>query len=417
MFSLPSSSTFAGKSIHAVVTFTMNDQRQEFQQQNRTRIAISLFFFSHGLILSSWASRIPVIKTNLGISDAELGTLLLLMPVGQVSTMPLSARLINHFGSKNAVKYSFLLYPLILVIIGTATSYTQLAIALYFFGVVGNLSNIAVNTQGVELENILKKPMMSSFHGTWSISGFIGALIGLLLLNFNQTPLIHFSVIFLLVVSIWIFNTNFLLHVVPVKGVRKDRRSIFRYLDKTLIRLGLIGFLSMAIEGAMFDWSGVYFQDIVRAPEQLIILGYTSFVLMMATGRFLGDWLITKLGRKRLIQLCGILMSTGLIISVFYPTVVLCTIAFMVIGLGSSCSVPTVYGVAGKHKAVSAGNSLTLISTIAFLGFLMGPPMIGFISDLFDLRYSYLLLSVFGIVMIFMAGRMDILDKEKAPIE
>ena len=376
------------------------------------RLAIALFFFSHGFILSSWASRIPNIKTYLSISDAELGTLLLLMPIGQISTMPMSAKIISKYGSKNIVQFGFLIYPLILLIIGLSTSYFQLAICLFLFGVAGNLCNIAINTQGVELESMMYKPMMSSFHGAWSISGFLGALVALLMLNLNLTITVHFLVVLLFVLVIWILNFRFLIHTTPSKNIEKESGSIFKYLDKTLVQLGIIGFLSMAIEGAMFDWSGVYFQDIVKAPEQLIILGYTSFVLTMATGRFLGDYLIVKFGRKKVIQMSGIFMTSGLLLSVFSVNLIVCTLAFMMVGLGGSCSVPTVYGVTGKRNKVNASISLTLVSTIAFLGFLIGPPAIGFISDLFDLRYSFMLFSIFGIIMVVIASRTRILEDE-----
>ncbi|KUF42821.1 MFS transporter [Myroides marinus] len=384
---------------------------QSKKQYNRIRLAVSLFFFSHGLILSSWASRIPSIKTQLNISEAELGTLLLLMPIGQISTMPITAKLVDKYGSKSIVKYSFLLYPLILLIIGLSTSYTQLAISLFFFGIAGNLCNISINTQGVELESLMHKPMMSSFHGAWSISGFVGALIGLLILNLNLTTFTHFSIIAVIIVLLWGINIPSLITTSPIAQTSQAKESIFKNLDKTLVLLGIIGFLSMAIEGAMFDWSGVYFQEIVKAPEQLVIIGYTSFILMMAIGRFLGDYLIVRLGRQRVIQICGTLMSTGLIISVFFPSLVVCTLAFMTVGLGGSCSVPTIYGVAGKHNKVSASVALTLVSTISFFGFLIGPPVIGFIAEVFDLRYSYFLFALFGIIMVIMASRLRILKE------
>ncbi len=379
-------------------------------KHNRVRLAVSLFFFSHGLILSSWASRIPSIKTYLHISDAELGTLLLLMPIGQISTMPQSAKLIDRYGSRTIVLLAFLIYPLILVAIGLSTTIIQLAICLFLFGVAGNLCNIAINTQGVELESIMDKPMMSSFHGAWSISGFAGALIALLMVNLNLSTSVHFLVILLLILIIWGINFRFLIRTEPSERKANDRTSIFKYLDSTLVQLGIIGFLSMAIEGAMFDWSGVYFQDIVQAPKQLVILGYTSFVFMMAVGRFLGDYLIVRFGRKKVVQCSGILMSSGLILSVLFPNLLVCTLAFMLIGLGGSCTVPTVYGIAGKHQKSNASISLTLVSTISFLGFLMGPPVIGFVSEYFDLRYSYLLFSIFGIIMVIIASRSKILN-------
>ncbi|MCC9043353.1 MFS transporter [Myroides sp. M-43] len=380
------------------------------KQYSRIRLAVSLFFFSHGLILSSWASRIPTIKTYLGISEAELGTLLLLMPIGQISTMPLSAKLINQYSSKTIVKFGFLIYPIILLILGLSTTYIQLAIGLFLFGVAGNLCNISINTQGVELESLTHKPMMSSFHGVWSISSFVGALIGLLMFSLKLTTSIHFAIVMIIIFTIWVLNFKLLVHTSPTNKEEQDKGSIFKHLDKTLIQLGLIGFLSMAIEGAMFDWSGVYFQDIVKAPEQLIIIGYTSFVLMMAIGQFLGDYLVTKLGRKHVIQLCGTFMSTGLIIAVLTPNIWVCTFAFMIVGLGSSCSVPTVFGIAGKHSKVSASISLTLVSTISFLGFLIGPPAIGFIAQWLDLRYSYALFAMFGIIMVIMAIRLKVLQ-------
>lgn len=380
------------------------------KRNNRIRLTIALFFFSHGFILSSWASRIPSIKTYLALSEAELGTLLLLMPLGQISTMPLSAKLIHKYSSKKIVQIGFLLYPFILLLIGTSTNYLQVASCLFLFGIAGNLCNIAINTQGVELESIMLKPMMSSFHGAWSISGFVGALVGLFMLNLNLTTTIHFLVVWVLILLIWLLNFKLLIQVEPSKN--KEKGSIFKYLDRTLVQLGLIGFLSMAIEGVMFDWSGVYFQEIVKAPEQLIIIGYASFVLMMAIGRFLGDFLLVQFGRKRVIQISGILMSTGLILSVLFPTILVSTLAFMMVGLGGSCSVPTVYGVAGKHTKISASISLTLLSTIAFLGFLIGPPVIGFIAEFFDLRFSFLLFSIFGIIMVIMASRSKLLKEE-----
>lgn len=380
-------------------------------QHNRLRLAISLFFFSHGLILSSWASRIPSIKTHLHISDAELGTLLLLMPIGQISTMPKSAKIIGKYGSRTIVLLAFLIYPFILLAIGLSTTILQLAICLFLFGVAGNLCNISINTQGVELESIMGKPMMSSFHGAWSVSGFAGALIALLMVHLNLSTTVHFLLILLLILILWSVNFKFLIRTEASERKENDRTSIFKHLDSTLIQLGIIGFLSMAIEGAMFDWSGVYFQDIVQAPDQLIILGYTSFVFMMAVGRFLGDYLLVRFGRKKVVQCSGILMSSGLILSVLFPNLVVCTFAFMLIGLGGSCTVPTVYGVAGKHKKINASISLTLVSTISFLGFLMGPPVIGFVSEYFDLRYSYVLFSIFGILMAIVASRSKILTE------
>jgi len=378
-------------------------------QKNRIRLAVSLFFFSQGLAFSSWASRIPTIKSELGISEGQLGTLLLLMPIGQLCTMALSGKLVAKYGSKNVLQIVVLIYPLILCSIGLAQNFYQLGAVLFFFGVVGNMCNISVNTQGVEVEKIYGKSIMSSFHGAWSIAGFTGALIGLLMMNLHVSTFYHFVIIYGLIVLNWLINKKYLVDSVP--SPPKEKKSLFSKPDTVLIQLGIIGFLSMATEGAMFDWSGVYFQDIVKAPQNLIVVGYASFMIMMATGRFVGDYFISKYGKQRVMQISGVLMSSGLMLSVFFPQFIICTIAFMMVGLGVACNVPTVYSVAGKTRNINPGVALATVSSISFLGFLMGPPLIGYIAEAFDLRYSYALFACFGLIMIVMVGKMTIFKK------
>lgn len=379
-------------------------------QKKRIRLAVSLFFFSQGLAFSSWASRIPTIKSDLGISEGQLGTLLLLMPIGQLCTMALSGKLVAKFGSKNVLKIVVLIYPFILCCIGLAQNFYQLGAVLFLFGVVGNMCNISVNTQGVEVEKIYGKSIMSSFHGAWSIAGFTGALIGLLMMNLQVNTFYHFVIIYGLIVLNWLINKNYLVNSSPTPT--KEKKSIFSKPDTILVQLGIIGFLSMATEGAMFDWSGVYFQDIVKAPQNLVVVGYASFMIMMATGRFVGDYFISKFGKQRIMQMSGIFMFSGLMLSVFLPQFIVCTLAFMMVGLGVACNVPMVYSVAGKNKNVNPGVALAMVSSISFLGFLMGPPLIGYIAEVFDLRYSYALFACFGLIMVFMVGRMEIFKGE-----
>lgn len=372
----------------------------------RMPTACFLLFFAHGLVFSSWASRIPIIKNALSINEAELGTLLLLMPIGQLSTMVLAGKLISKYGSSQIIKSCFLLYPAFLLLIGLAPSYWALAAVLFFFGVTGNMCNIAINTQAIEIESITKRTLLSSYHGAWCFAGLIGAVVGLLMINLNVSTFYHFVLTFVLVFSIWFYSKGHLTNI--IHKVEPQRQSILKFVNPTLVGLGVIGFLSMAIEGAMFDWSGVYFQTIVKAPEKLVILGYTSFILMMTLGRFIGNRVIERYGKKIVLQCCGILMSGGLFLSVFFPELWICIIAFMIIGLGSSLSVPSVYSTVGKVSKVAPSIALSFVSSISFLGFLMGPPLIGYIAEWFDLRYSYGLFACFGILLAIMAGQMKV---------
>lgn len=376
-----------------------------FSNPQRIRIAVSLFFFCQGLAFSSWASRIPTIMDKLHLSEAQLGTILLMLPIGQLITMPISGKLVTTYGSAKVMRIVAIIYALILFSIGFANNIYQLGAILLSFGIVGNMCNIAVNTQGVAAEKMYKKSIMSSFHGAWSIAGFTGALIGLLTMNLGIDTSIHFLIIFSLIVINTCINYP---HLIPGKGDPQHRSSFFTKPESSMIQLGIIGFFSMATEGAMFDWSGVYFKDIVRAPENLIIVGYASFMVTMAIGRFIGDWVISRIGRKSTLQISGILMFTGMILSVVFPDFWVCTAAFMLVGIGVACNVPTVYSLAGQNKKIPSGVALAMVSSISYLGFLMGPPMIGYIAEIFNLQYSFGLIAFFGLFMLIMSSRLSL---------
>lgn len=381
-----------------------------FSNPQRIRIAVSLFFFCQGLAFSSWASRIPTIMDKLHLSEAQLGTILLMLPIGQLITMPISGKLVTTYGSAKVMRIVAIIYALILCSIGFANNIYQLGAILLSFGIVGNMCNIAVNTQGVAAEKMYKRSIMSSFHGAWSIAGFTGALIGLLTMNLGIDTHIHFLIIFcLIVINTWINYP----HLIPGKGDPQHRSSFFTKPESSMIQLGIIGFFSMATEGAMFDWSGVYFKDIVRAPENLIIVGYASFMVTMAIGRFIGDWVISRIGRKNTLQISGILMFTGMILSVVFPDFWVCTAAFMLVGIGVACNVPTVYSLAGQNKKIPSGVALAMVSSISYLGFLMGPPMIGYIAEIFNLQYSFGLIAFFGLFMLIMSSRLSLFKEIK----
>jgi len=378
-----------------------------YEQRKRIRLAVSLFYFCQGLAFASWASRIPTIKTALNISEGQLGTILLMLPLGQLITMTLSGRLVTKFGSAKVLSIACILYAAVLYFLAFADSALALGAILLLFGVFGNMCNIAVNTQGVAVEKIYNKSIMASFHGAWSIAGFTGALIGLLTINLKVDTSTHFMIIFFMVFINMLLNRKFL---VPGKTAEEKKKGLVKP-DSMLIQLGVLGFLSMATEGAMFDWSGVYFKEVVKAPEQWVPVGYASFMIMMASGRFIGDFIIAKIGRQRALELSGILMCSGMMPSVFFPQFGICIVAFMMVGLGVACVVPTVYSEAGQHPKIAPGRALAMVSSISFLGFLMGPPLIGYIAEWLDLRFSYATFAVFGLMLTLLSRNMSIFRK------
>jgi MFS family permease len=376
----------------------------------RIRITVALFYFSLGLMFATWASRIPDIKTTLHLNDALFGTILFALPAAQFMMMTFSGKLVTRFGSKKIVLIALPLYSICLSNIGLVRQGWQLAVALFLFGLAGNLCNISINTQGVSAEKLYQRPIMASFHGGWSLAGFTGALIGLTMINLKVAPYWHFVTVILIVWAIIILNHKYLVQGKPAVNPDEPGRKFFNRPDKELVQLGVIGFCSMASEGMMFDWSGIYFKEVVRVPPSLVILGYTSFMIMMASGRFMADYVTSKIGRKRLLQICGIMISTGLYTAVIFPYLVTSTIAFMIVGLGVSSVVPSVYSAAGKHTRVPPGIALATVASVSFLGFLMGPPMIGYISQAAGLRYSFSVIGIFGLGITFMVSRIRLLN-------
>lgn len=393
-----------------IKNFLLNRLKGDLQptkaSKTRIRIAISAFYFSMGLSFASWASRIADIKTGLRLTEAELGTVLLALPLGQLVTMPISGRLVTRYGSRTILSIAILLYVFQLTNIGWASSGWQLGIMLFLYGVVGNLSNISVNTQGVLAENLYGRSIMTSFHGVWSLAGITGALIGTLMINLALSPRIHFLAVAGLVLII-VFSTR--KYLIPGTSASPQKKKFLSRPDPVLVQLGLIAFCSMAAEGAMFDWSGVYFREIVGAPSSLVLLGYISFMTMMAAGRFVGDRVIARIGRQQTIRFGGILITAGLLISVLFPALVTATIGFLIVGIGVSSIVPTVYSTAAKSAKVAPGMALATVSSISFLGFLVGPPVIGYIAHVSNLRFSFAAVALLGIAISIMVSRLKVM--------
>jgi MFS family permease len=243
---------------------------------------------------------------------------------------------------------------------------------------------------------------MASYHGLWSLAGFSGAAIGTLFINLGWLPYQHFLVISASALMIVLTTSGrLILHDAHAGG----DQPIFARPDRSLINLGIIAFCSMICEGAMFDWSGVYFQKVIQPPKGLVAAGYTAFMATMATGRFLGDWMATRWGIKRILQASGILTASGLLISISFPYLLPALLGFLLVGAGVSSVIPLVYSAAGRSKVLTPGVALAAVSTIGYLGFLFGPPFIGFIAQAFNLRVSLGLIAILGATIALMAAR------------
>jgi MFS family permease len=369
-----------------------------------SRIILSGYFFLTGICFASWASRIPDIKMQLGLSDGAFGGLLFFLPIGSFLGIPISGSLTAKHGSKRMVSIAACIYPIALISLGLANNITLLAICLFFFGMAGNLFNVSVNTQAATLSKLYDKSITSSFHGFWSLAGFTGGLMGGFFVANSISPLQQFVTVAVLGWIFLFFSRVYLLQD------EKSTQSVSKMWNKPsplLFQFGLVALSNMICEGMMFDWSGVYFQQVVKVSEEWRTTGYICFMACMTTGRMFADALINYWGPRKQLMLSGLIVTLGLIIAVSYPNIVVSSIGFMLVGFGVSSVIPTIYGTVGRNAAPGmASIDLASVSSIGFFGFLIGPPIIGFLSQAIGLRWAFLSISLLGLSTFYQAHKL-----------
>lgn len=399
----------------------MESNNPSIYPKEQIRYAVLSFFMAQGLCFSSWASRIPDIKDYFDVNYAFYwGLVLFMIPVGKFIAIPLAGYLVSRLGSRIMVQASILGYAIFLLAIGTAYSIYMLGVCLFCFGVFWNLCDISLNTQGIGIERLYGRTIMASFHGGWSLAACLGALIGFIMIVSDIPPFWHFSLITVLIVLILLMGRRYLQNDVEIQPEpleeTTDREqeapaliSFVRRPERLLIQLGVVGLFALIVESAMFDWSGVYFESVLQAPKSLQI-GFLVFMIMMTVGRFLTNYAYSRLGKQRVLQLAGAFIFIGFFISALFSDifssmaakVIVNSLGFMLVGLGISCMVPTIYSLVGAKSKTPVSIALTILSSISFIGSLIAPLLIGAISQAFNMKYAYLVVGLLGLCILLM---------------
>ncbi len=370
------------------------------------RIANTIFFFVSGFGYSSWASRIPDIKSQLHLNEAQFGAVLFAFPIGLMFTMPFTGRLLNKYSSRYCMLLGAVLFNIVLAMPGFAAFVWQLIIILLIFGASRNIFNLSINAQALEVQKLYPKSIMTRFHAVWSLAGFAGAGLGYIMVTQNIAPSYHLLGVSVAMLAVTACFYPMSIHNDPVTVKKK----FFSMPDKNLIKFALICFVSMACENTMYDWSGIYFQNILHASPKLSTAAFVFFMTAVTLGRFLGDSAVMRFGIKQILFYSGILITLGFLICFLLPYIYPTIFGYILIGVGVSCVVPLVFSIAGKSKNLSSGSALTSISTIGYLGFLMVPPMVGFISEFLSMKWAFLVMAVLGVIMILMVNKISVED-------
>lgn len=364
-------------------------------EQYKQRISLSIFFLLSGFCFSTWASRIPTIKTIYDFNEAQLGNLLLTLPVSSLMGLPLSGWLVAKFDSRKPLLSSFIILNIALAMIGISQSIFMLIVAVFLFSFCMRILNIAMNTQSISVQRSFVRKIIGSFHGLWSLGGLIGVILSTFMVKWNISLQSHLLIAASFSLVVGCVSYPFLL--------KSDRsptgnKLIFGKPDKQIMLLGILVFFAAVCEGGIFDWSGVYFKEVVK--EELFTLGYLIFVLFMALSRFFSDILIERLGMKRMYVISSSFISIGILSLIVFPYFWSSIIALSITGLGVAAIFPMTFMLAGDSKKYSAGMAISIVATYAIVGMLVGPPIIGYIAHAFNLKVAFVVFLISGLMLI-----------------
>jgi MFS family permease len=354
------------------------------------RWAVSTIFFLNGMVLASWVPHIPTVKTQHGLSDGQLGLVLLSMAIGSVCTLPVAGWLVGRFGSRRMTTMAILVFCLILSLPVLSSNVLLLCLALGLFGVCNSTLDVSMNAQAVEVEHRYQRAIMSSFHALFSFGGLVGAAVAGLVMSWNVGAIQHVMTTTFVSVLIAAFMVRWLLPSVPQA---KETEATYVKPTGTLFRLGSLAFLGLLAEGSMADWSAVFLQHDLHASAAVASFGFAAFSLAMAVGRFSGDFLVNRFGPAVLLRVSSMIAACGLGLGVLIGEPIAAIIGFGLVGLGIANIIPVLFSAAGQVHGVAPGIALAAVASTGYCGFLAGPPLIGLAAELTSLTVGLCLVS------------------------
>lgn len=362
------------------------------------RIAVKIAFFLNGFLYANWVSRLTRIQEQFNADDGTIGLVLFTFAFGAFIAMPFTGWLIIKNGSRKVSLISLIVYCALVPLIPFMPGLVPLIILYVIMGMATGMQDVAMNAQAVMVEKAYQKPIMTSFHALFSIGMALGASCGALFADLN-TDLSHHLIIVgavSLLIVVWVRGN--LVHDKPeITDVHEG--PLFRMPNKSLFGIGIIAFCCMLGEGAISDWSVNYMENIVISPKALAPVALSAFATAMTIGRLFGDRFRAWLGDTKLIFYGGLLSTAGMLLLLFaaesYPAIA----GFFLVGVGLSTIVPIAYSVAGSTKDLPPGVGLAMVTTVGYSGFLFGPPIIGFIADVSNLRNALMAVAALFVIM------------------
>lgn len=383
-------------------------------ERRRAFWGVMISFLVHGLAVSTWVSRIAGIKALLHLGDGALGLALLGTAIGSVAAIPICGALVVKYGSKPTSKWTSVGLCLALVLPALAWDAGSLFAMLLVYGAMAGANDVAMNAQAVGTEKLLGTPTISRFHAMFSFGGIIGASAGGVAAARGISPLTHLAAAGAGILVLVALTSRL---TIDTRGdtVRAAGASL-RRVPAALVALSMIGFCIFLSEGAVADWTAVYLKQVLRAGDGLAAAGYAVFSAAMALFRLTGDAITIRLGRAWTIRSGAILAAAGMALAVSVQSPYWALAGFAAAGAGFSSIIPLVFAAGGRIPSVSEGAGVATVSGVGYLGFLVGPPAIGFISELTSLRAGLFLLVLLSAGAATLVGAVERGSPESSPL-
>lgn len=334
---------------------------------------------------------LPHIKTKFGLNDGQIGVALFCLALGLLVSIPFIPYFNQKFGVGRSTKFGILLFALAFNLPLLVPSYLTLCGSLFLIGIFSGFTDVSMNALVSTIEKKKDAHFMSAAHGFFSLGGFIGAGIGSLLIGLFLNPIWHMLTVSIFIVLSNVYLSSFYEEIEEASISNNKQENKFKNI-RPLLGLAVVAFIIMFNEGAVENWSNLFLFDVVQTQENQAGLGFIAFSLCMTLGRFLGDGISEKMGALNMISGGCVIAFVGYLLIVT-ANLYLSVLGFGILGLGLSVVIPEIYRLAGKTKDVPASVGISVVSGIGFAGFLIGPVLLGFISNWANLTWSFTFLS------------------------
>ncbi|WP_312056728.1 MFS transporter [Pantoea brenneri] len=369
---------------------TALDAAQQNKPDSRLNWGTRTVFLINGLGMSAWAPLVPFARDRLQLNGASLGALLLCLGIGSLAAMPITGTLVARFGCRRVMCLSTLLVLAMMPLLATADSHLVMAAALMCFGAGLGMLDVAMNYQAVQVEKAASKPMMSGFHGFFSLGGILGAGAVSLLLSLSLTPLNAVMVIMAVMLLLLLWRLPGLMN----QRLHQPDQPWLVIPRGWVAFLGALCFILFLAEGAVLDWGALLLlQNPAMSPTHAG-LGYALFSTAMTLGRFSGDKIIHRFGRYPVMLTGALTAAAGMSLAVWLPWPEMALLAFLLVGFGLSNTVPMLFNAAGNQQDMPANLAISAMTTLGYAGILSGPALIGFISQWISLSGAFILIAL-----------------------